>query len=295
MVLPLLDAPAPEAKVVAVCIHGLGLGSWLFEPWLPTFHAAGISVRALTLPGHGADRSNVGMAELLDAVERVVTEAQAQSLPVAIVGHSIGGLLAQQVVSRRELHAAALVCPMPPGQIFSIPTPSSVKFLPESLPRLLAGKPYRPSWAAYRALGLNVADEVVARAFYERVTAWPNRLCRQLVRRPWVNASAVTTPVLVTIGAKDPMVPWQKGRLLGDLYEAVVWRYDDLSHSPTHEPGGFRMARDVAQFVVEPHRPQVIESEGYGPSEGIGVEQRRARRGELMKKRSAYGQKKAAR
>ena len=290
-----LDAPAPEPRVLAICLHGLGLGSWLFEPWLPTFHGAGISVRALTMPGHGEDKSNVGIADLVEAVEREVVAALRGPLPVAIVGHSIGGMVAQQILSRHNLHAAALVCPMPPGQIFSMPAPSSARFLPESLPRLLAGRAYRPSYAAYRALGLNVANEDVARTFHDRVTAWPNRLLRELLRRPRVDVESVNTPILVTLGGKDPMVPWQKGRLLGDLYEAVVWRYDDLSHSPTHEPGGLRMARDIAKFLVEPHRPQVIESEGYGPSEGIGVEKRRSRRGELMKKRSAYGQKKAAR
>lgn len=295
MPLPVLVSPAPEPKVLGVCVHGLGLGPWLFEPWLPTFHAAGVSVRAITLPGHGADTGNIGIDDLLSAVESALDDAQKQPLPVAIVGHSIGGLLAQIAVSRRELHAAALVCPMPPGQIRTIPALSGAKYLPESLGPLLRGKPYRPSWEAYRALGLNASEESVAKTFYDHVTAWPNRLCRQLARPPAVDAAAVTTPVLVALGMRDPMVPWQKGRLLGDLYEAVVWRYDDLSHSPTHEPGGLRMARDVAQFVVSPHRPQVIESEGYGPSEGIGVEQRRARRGELMKKRSAYGQRKAAR
>lgn len=292
---PVLVSPAPEPRVVALCVHGLGLGPWLFEPWLPTFHAAGVSVRAISLPGHMGDTSNVGFADLAAAVEDELQALRSGTLPVCIVGHSIGGLLAQLALSKHAIHAAALICPMPPGQIFSMPALSGAKFLGESLPKLLAGRPYQPSWRAYRELGLNAADEESARAFYARVTPWPNRLCRELVRRPVVQAESVTTPVLVALGAKDPMVPWQKGRLLGDLYEAIVWRYDDLSHSPTHEPGGLRMARDVAQFLVEPRRPQVIESEGYGPSEGIGVEKRRERRGELMKRRSAYGQKKAAR
>ena len=39
----------------------------------------------------------------------------------------------------------------------------------------------------------------------------------------------------------------------------------------------------------------MIESEGFNPTEGVGHEVRHARRGEAMKKRSAYGQKKSAR
>jgi hypothetical protein len=144
-------------------------------------------------------------------------------------------------------------------------------------------------------LGLNAAEEAVARDFHDRVTPWPNRLLRELVRRPRVDTSTIQTPILVALGGKDPMVPWKQARVLGDLYEAVVWRYDDLGHSPTHEPGGLRMARDIAAFCVAPHRPRVIESEGFGPAEGVGVDARQKRRGVNMKKRSAYGQKEAAR
>ena len=285
-----LVADAPVPRVRALCVHGLGLGAWLWEPWLPTFHDAGVSVVAPTLPGHGGDTTNVGVGDLLAAVEAELDRLPTD-LPVALVGHSLGGLLAQIVLSRRALHAGVLVCPMAPGQIFSVPDKRGLRFLPESLFPTLAGRPYRPSWAAYRLLGLEAAEEAEARAFYERVTAWPNRICRELARRPVVDHERVSSPVLVALGGRDLMSPWTRTRLLGDLYEAVVWRYDDLGHSPTHEPGGLRMARDVAHFCVEPRRPTVIESEGYAPGEGIGTVARRERRGEAMKRRSAYGQK----
>ena len=97
------------------------------------------------------------------------------------------------------------------------------------------------------------------------------------------------------LGRKDRLAPWEQVRVLGDLYEAVVWRYDDLGHMPPWEPAGLRMGRDIARYAINPSRPQVIESEGFNPTEGVGHEVRHARRGEAMKKRSAYGQKKSAR
>ncbi|MBM4367558.1 MAG: alpha/beta hydrolase [Deltaproteobacteria bacterium] len=289
-----LDAPAPIPRVRALCVHGLGLGAWLWEPWLGAFHEAGVSVVAPTLPGHGDDRRDVGVTDLVEAVHGELDRLPGD-LPVALVGHSLGGLVAQLVLSRRSMHAGVLVCPLSPGQVFMAPDRRGLRFLPQVLPPVLAGRAYRPSWAAYRALGLGAVEEGVARSFYDRVTAWPNRLCRELVRRPHVDAGQVCTPLLVALGGRDAMSPWSRARVLGDLYEAVVWRYDDLGHSPTHEPGGLRMARDVAAFCVSPRRPQVVESEGYAPGEGVGTARRRERRGEAMKKRSAYGQKDAAR
>jgi pimeloyl-ACP methyl ester carboxylesterase len=217
----------------------------------------------------------------------------AGALPVVVIGHSLGGLVAQVLLSRHVLHAGVLVCPMPPGQVASRPALAGVRWLPEALSALIAGRSYAPSWGAYRALGLAKSEESTARTFHARVQPWPNRLCRELLRRPRVDDDKVRAPVLVAIGGADPMVPWQSARVLGDLYEAIVWRYDDLGHSPTHEPGGLRMARDIAAFCVEPRRPQVIESEGFGPGEGVGGSARRERRGENMKRRSAYGQRKA--
>ena len=90
-------------------------------------------------------------------------------------------------------------------------------------------------------------------------------------------------------------MPWEKSRLVADLYEGVCWRYDGMGHMPQVEIGGERVGRDVARWLEAPTRPEVIEAEGFGPGEGIGHERRRARRGEAMKRRSAYGQKRAAR
>ena len=115
------------------------------------------------------------------------------------------------------------------------------------------------------------------------------------MRRPVVDAMQMTSPVLIVLGKLDRMVPWQRGRILADLFEGVAWRYDTLGHMGPWEPGGERMGRDLVGFCAEPAGPVVIESEGFMPSEGAGHTLRRKRRGELMKRRSAYGQKKSAR
>ncbi len=288
------EASGPtDAPVTAVLLHGIGLGPWLWEPWLPLFAAAGVRTVALRLPGHGPDAANVGLAEVIDEVGRAL---DAIGGTPALVGHSMGGLVAQVLATRRTLASVALVSPLPAGQVRVVPPRRAILGAPALARPFLSGAPLKIGWSLYRGVGLDVMDEPTARACFDRTCAWPNRLARDLAfARPVVDVSAVTAPVLVAIGRRDTLVPWESTRLLGDLYEAVTWRYDDLGHMAPWEPGGERMGRDLAAWVASPTRPQVLESEGYGPAEGVGHAVRRQRRGEEMKRRSAYGQKRSAR
>lgn len=289
--------PADGAPVATVVMaHGLGLGPWIFEPWIPTFQAWKLRVVTLVMPGHLPDAPEDDVT-LQRCVDDVAAAIRALPGPVVLLGHSFSGLVVQLVAARpdmQDLRGVALVCPAPPGQVRVLPDRTQLRHAAGVLPALL-GRGVRPGFDSYRNLGMSRLDDASAQAAYARTVPWPAGIVRGLARRPHVDPTAITQPVVVAIGLHDRVVDWRKARLLGDLYEAVVWRYDDLAHLPMLEPGGLRMGRDLARWCAEPVRPKVIESEGFGPNEGVGHTLRRARRGELMKMRSAYGQKKAAR
>lgn len=284
-----VDAPA----LTALCLHGLGLGPWLWEGWLPSFRSRNIRVVAAQLPGHGTDAASD--VSLQDCVDAVVSALPHLPGPVALVGHSVGGLVAQLAAVGRDLHAVALVSPLPVGNVRMVPERGELRSGLKLLPALFAGRPVKVAWTDYRASGLAQLDEATARAVYDRITPWPNRLTRDLVRRPRIDPLQMTSPVLITLGKEDTLAPWSTVRLLADLYEGVCWRYDGVGHMGPVEPQAARMGEAVAGFVLEPSKPVVIESEGFRPDEGVGHTVRRGRRGEAMKKRSAYGQKKSAR
>lgn len=285
--------PTDGAAPTAVLLHGIGLGPWLWEPWVPFFTALGIRTVALRLPGHEPNAKNVGFAEVVAGVEAALDAVG--GAPV-LVGHSMGGLVAQVLATRRALAGIALVSPLPAGQVRVVPPRRAILGGVRLARAFVTGAPLTVAWELYRAVGLDVVDEPTARLLHARTVPWPNRLARDLaLSRPFVDPAAVHVPVLVALGGRDGLVPWQSARLLGDLYEAVTWRYDDLGHMAPWEPGGARLGRDLAAWVANPSRPQVLESEGYGPAEGVGHALRRQRRGEEMKRRSAYGQKRSAR
>lgn len=269
--------------------HGLGLGPWVFEPWRSAFEAAGLVFQPLTLPGHG-DGQDAGFADVVAAIERA---ADSVSGPVILCGHSVSGLAVQLILTRRTVAGAVLICPLPPGR----PSIGAATWshLPRALATLALGRAYVPSRRGWTDLGFShVSAEALPQAI-ARCVPWPNRLCRDLLRAPEVRPTAFDTPVLVVIGGADPVIPPAAARVVADCFEGVAWRYDDLAHTPMLEPGGDRMLADIVAFCVEPVRPRVLESDGYGPYEGVGHAARKERRGPQSRRRSAYGQKDAAR
>ena len=285
-----------DAKPTLILMHGIGLGPWLWDRWAPFFESQGFSCVRLTMPGHG-DGSNPGVADLVAAAEGAVEKARG---PCILVGHSMSGLVAQLVAARHpewsdsKLMGIVLVCPLPPGQVRVTPDTRMVKNGLKLAPAFLLGKPLRVSKGSYTELGLNKLPQNDIDEVFPKILPWPNKLAKELLLPPKVDIEAIRCPVLVVAGKEDRLVPWDKARVLGDLYEAVVWRYDNLAHTAPLEPGGERMGEDVARWCAAPERPRVLESEGFAPTEGVGHTLRRQRRGEEMKKRSAYGQKASA-
>ncbi|MBT4908423.1 MAG: alpha/beta fold hydrolase [Rhodospirillaceae bacterium] len=85
---------------IYVLVHGAFHGGWCYEKVVPLLEAAGHTAIAVDLPGHGDNR--VPMEEVtLDAyVDHVCGVISAQTEPVILVGHSLGGLTITQVAER---------------------------------------------------------------------------------------------------------------------------------------------------------------------------------------------------
>lgn len=283
--------PPPSSTPIVLAAHGLGLGPWVFAPWVPLFAEAGLELHALSLPGHDGLSKN---ASFDDVVRRLDEAVSAVEGPVILLGHSFSGLAAQVVATQRRLHAAVFVCPLPPGPMRPRVRPSLLRHLPRAIVALALRRPFMPSPSAWKELGFSNLHGVTLDDALARVVPWPNRLCRDLLHPLKILPTDVETPVLVTLGGDDPILDSSDARVVGDLFEGLVWRYDGLGHTPMLEAGGERMARDIVNFCLAPSRPRVLESEGFGPAEGAGHALRRARRGERAKRRSAYGQKKGS-
>lgn len=104
-----------EASPALLLIHGFGADrmSWSFAA--PAFQKTH-SVWAVDLPGHGAAGNDVGAATIESLYEAVKLEvAEMISGPISILGHSLGGGVANRIAEDSDIDVSQLILLAPTG------------------------------------------------------------------------------------------------------------------------------------------------------------------------------------
>ncbi len=271
-----------------VLLHGIGLGAWLWERDQGVLADLGLESWALDLPGHGPQ---AGQDVRLEACYRQVARALDElEGPVALVGHSAGGLVAQVLSSERTLSGLVLVGAVPCAEVVHLPTAIGARLFAPLLPSFMLGRNLRMGERAYLETGLARLSPEEQRAVLARIGPWPCGMVRDIARRrPTVPRGSVDCPVLITHGFLDRVASLYGSRLLADHYGAVMWRFDDVGHMPQVEPAGERHARAVGEWLLAPSRPRVREVDAFRPAEGVGEGERRARSTRPVRSDSRFG------
>ncbi len=106
------DPPAPRPGAPALLLlHGAACGAWVWDHGFGArLAAAGHPVFALTF-GRGSRAAPAGLAAFAEDA-RIALAALRR--PLVLVGHSLGGLVAQLLLSEAAVRGAALLAPVPP-------------------------------------------------------------------------------------------------------------------------------------------------------------------------------------
>jgi 3-oxoadipate enol-lactonase len=205
-------SPHPSAPA-AVFLHGVGGSARIWAPQLASFAAAGFRPIALDMLGYGArapvDRMDFDM--LAADVEAQVTQ-HGLDRPV-IVGHSMGGLLAQTLLRRapRAYRAAVLSCTSP---AFGDRTGEfQKKFVADRLGPLDAGRTMAEMAPAMVASVSGPAPDPAGRKLaIETIAATSERSYRAAVRclvdfDERANLAHIEIPVLCLAGEHDRLAP----------------------------------------------------------------------------------------
>lgn len=92
-----------------VLVHGAWHGSWCWDKIVPLLEKESHTVVTLDLPGHGGDTTPIGQVTLRAYADRVCSVLDAQSEPVILVGHSMGGVVITQAAEYRPQKIDTLV------------------------------------------------------------------------------------------------------------------------------------------------------------------------------------------
>jgi pimeloyl-ACP methyl ester carboxylesterase len=246
----LADA-AGDQQSPLLLIHGMFGGAWQFEEWQRRLAARGRSSVAIDLRGHCAsgsvtDIGNVSLDDFLSDALGVARELQAP----AVVGHSMGGLVAQKLAEKGAVTAAVLVCSAPPRWIPALGTELLARMLRYS-PALLFSRPLVPLRSDADALFLDRVPAAERDEIFARIQPESGRAARELALGAMaVDAKRVSCPVLSIGAADDHFLPPRIARAIARKYDAEYREYAEHGHYIVGEPGWERVVDDVAEWLA---------------------------------------------
>jgi non-heme chloroperoxidase len=244
-----------------VMIHGMWGSGWYWENFKGFFESKGYRCVIPTLRFHDVDPNAVpdprlGTTSLLDYaedLEKLIRELQVRPI---LMGHSMGGLLAQILGSRGLAKALVLLTPASPRGIVAL-KPSVIKSFWSGLTTWgFWRKPLRQTFdeAAYSMLNLMPFES--QKSIYDQFVFESGRAASEIgfwlfdsKKAARVDESKVTCPVLIIAGEKDRIVPVSITRKIAEKYKKVSTykEFPDHSHWVVGEPGW----QEIAEYIKE--------------------------------------------
>jgi pimeloyl-ACP methyl ester carboxylesterase len=243
-------------------IHGAFCGPWSLDGLKQKFEEAGYAVTTPCLRFH--DQSPppavLGTTGLGDFAADLEDEVRALGQAPILVGHSMGGLLAQQLAARMEVHALILLAPsapwgIPPTTLFEIGAAQAMHLNPGYWNKVL--EPNRDVALAHSLdkLPKHMRDEV-----YDRLVPESGRATFEILN--WgldlnhasgVEADKVTAPLLFLTGAEDRINPPSTVARIAALYGARATHevLQGMGHWLIGEPGWEKLAERALGWLEE--------------------------------------------
>ena len=233
-------------------VHGLWAGAWLWDRWLSIAAEDGWDAWAIELRGRNGSHPAVdlGRARIRDFASDV-REALAHIGDAVVVGHSMGGLVAQ-VVAATDPHvrASVFLCSVPPHGIVALTGPL-LRQAGAYLPAMLRGRVFAPSRADADSLVMNEMDRADRDELFPRFTPDSGTAAREIaLGRVAVDAADVVAPVLVAGATHDRISPPSiHPKLVGRYPGADELVFEGRGHLVMLEDGAADRARAVLRWA----------------------------------------------
>jgi pimeloyl-ACP methyl ester carboxylesterase len=254
-----------------IFIHGLWIHATAWQPWLHLFTERGYAVSAPGWPGDSdtvaATRENadalddIGIEDIVNHYVEILGEGGKHHPMPVVVGHSFGGLIAQELLAGGHIAAAVAIDPAPIKGVKALPLAqlrSAFPVLgnPANRHRTVALNAKQFRYAFGNTLTEQESDELhdkwtipgPGRPLFEDATAnfhkdSPAKVDTHLIDRG---------PLLLTSGSQDHTVPLKVTKEVYDLYlkggsDTEFHEFEGRGHSLTIDAGW----RDVADVVLE--------------------------------------------
>lgn len=240
----------PSHRPPVLLIHGICGGAWYWEPYQRLLASRGYAAHAMDLRGHHGSRpvADIGKVSIADYVADAAEVARSLKNPI-VIGHSMGGLIAQKLAEAGLCRACVLLASAPPRWIPVV----SLKLLTRQLkhlPALARFRPLVPDRGDADALMFNRTPLSDRATFFARLVPASGRAGFDIsLGVVGVRESRVTAPLLVVTGRDDQFVVPRVARAIAAKYRAPLKAYDSFAHHIMSEPGWERPAADVVDWM----------------------------------------------
>ena len=243
-------------KPVAIMVHGAFCGGWAFDAFRQPFEAAGYDCLTPDLRGHTPGQSAAG-ASMADYAKDIAALIEAQATPPVLVGHSLGGLVAQMAAARAPVAALVLLAPSAPWGIAGGSLEEAV-----SAVSLYALGPFwlqaiEPAYPLARRYSLDKLDKPGRKAIFNRMIPESGRALWETLNwwlDPFMTSQVVPgrikAPVLAMVGEHDlihpPATVTQTARRIGGETRVMA----GMSHWLLSEPGWETVAGHCLEWLA---------------------------------------------
>ncbi len=253
-------------KPPIIFIHGLWLHPTSWHKWEKYYKKHGYKTMAPPWPGdcksvaeareYPEHVSGFSLQQVCDQYAGVITRLDQTNLPI-LIGHSFGGLIAQEILGRGLASAAVAIDPAPIKGVWQLPLSALKASLPVLKNPANQGKSIMLTYEQFRYAFANAVSEEEARALYEEYAIpAPAKPLFQVAVSTFnpqaenkVNTKRERGPLLITGGSADNTAPpvWGKktlGKYPSDSITEYV-EFEDRGHSLVIDSGW----EEIAEFT----------------------------------------------
>ncbi len=244
-----------------VLIHGMWCTGANFDRIAAIFKARGHECYVPTLPGHEIGRrhpeiGNKSIREYLSFLEDYVRACHFTEPPI-LLGHSMGGLLAQQLAARINPFALVLLTPAAPAGINAL-SPAGIAAFSRPLSRWgWWRKPQKPTFRRAAASVFNGIPAEKHKALYAGLVEESGRVVFEIgfwfldrSRANRLDPAQVRCPVYVVSAGNDKLTPAFSVRKVAALYPQVARRhYPERGHWVLDDEDTDEMTAGVANWL----------------------------------------------
>ena len=235
-------------------VHGAFAGAWCWaEYFMPYFAQAGYCCYALSLRGHGESegRARISLHSVRDYVDDLAQAIVHIGTPPVVIGHSMGGLVAQKYLERAALPAIVLVASVPPHGL--MPASVSLALLKPQLINELNGLLFTGR-ASLEAMRQALFSGPIA---LDRLSSYHTLMQPESPRviwdmtffdlpQPW----RIRMPPLLVLGAEhDVMVPRQQVQLSAQTYGTRAEIFPGMGHAMMLDVGWHKVADRIIGWL----------------------------------------------